>query len=120
MAREQQIIIKESILKNNCPECFNQELKLTFFQKHLITSFYHKTTNEVSQEIRCNKCGSLIFPVKWTDDIERSFEYFQKMITPEPRSIRFSKLTYGLLALILILTGALIYLYYAGYLTAWL
>ncbi len=120
MAREKQIVIKESILKNNCPECFNQELKLTFFQKHLINKFYHKTTKEVSQEIRCSKCGSLIYPVKWTDDIERSFEYFQKMVTPEPTSLRFSKVTYGLLILLLILAGSLSYLYYAGYITAWL
>ncbi len=120
MAREQQIVIKESILKNNCPECFNQELKLTFYQKHLISRFYHKTTNEVSQEIRCNKCESLIYPVQWTNDIERSFEYFQKMITPKPRSLRFTKLTYGLLILLVVLIGSLYYLYYAGYLKAWL
>ena len=120
MAREQQIVIKESILKNNCPECFNQELKLTFYQKHLISRFYHKTTNEVSQELRCNKCESLIYPVQWTNDIERSFEYFQKMITPKPRSLRFTKLTYGLLILLVVLIGSIYYLFYAGYLKAWL
>ena len=120
MAREQQIVIKESILKNNCPECFNQELKLTFYQKHLISRFYRKTTNEVSQEIRCIKCESLIYPVQWTNDIERSFDYFQKMITPKPRSLRFSKLTYGLLLLLVVLIVSLYYLYYAGYLKAWL
>lgn len=120
MAREKQIVIKEAILTNNCPECFNQELKLTFLQKHLISRFYHRTTNEVSQEIRCNKCGSLIYPVKWTEDIERSFEYFQKMVSPEPRSLRFSKLTYALFILLVVLIGSVAYLYYAGYLTAWL
>ena len=120
MAREQQIVIKESILKNNCPECFNQELKLTFYQKHLISRFYHKTTNEVSQELRCNKCESLIYPVQWTNDIERSFEYFQKMITPKPRSLQFTKLTFALLGLLVVLIGSLYYLYYAGYLKAWL
>ncbi len=120
MAREEQIIIKEAILTNNCPECFNQEMKLTFFQKHLVSKFYHRTTNEVSQEIRCNKCKSLIYPVQWTDDIERSFEYFQKMTSPEPRSFRFSKLSYVLFVLFLLLIGSISYLYYAGYLTAWL
>ena len=120
MAREQQIVIKEAILTNNCPECFNQELKLTFFQKHLISRFYNKTTKQVSQEIRCAKCGSLIYPVKWTEDIERSFEYFQKMTTPEPKSLRLTKLTYGLIGFLIVLIGSLSYLYYAGYLTAWL
>jgi DNA-directed RNA polymerase subunit M/transcription elongation factor TFIIS len=120
MAREQQIVIKEAILKNNCPECFNQELKVVFYQKHLISRFYNKTTNQVSQEIHCTKCGSLIYPVKWTEDIERSFEYFQKMTTPEPKSLRLTNLAYGLIAFLIVLIGSLSYLYYEGYLTAWL
>lgn len=114
MAKEEQIIIKEATLTNNCPECFNQNLKLTFFQKHLVGKFYNRTTGEISQEIRCTTCGSLIFPVKWTDDIERSFEYFQKTVTPEPASIKLSPLFYIVLVGILAVAGLLTYLYSTG------
>ena len=107
-------MIKEADLTNNCPACFNQELKLTFYQKHLISRFYNKTTTEVSHEIRCLTCGSVIYPVSWTEDIERSFEYFQKLTEPAPRSIKFTRLTFGLIGILLIVSGALAYLYYSG------
>jgi len=120
MAKEQQEIIKEADLKNNCPECFNQELKLTFFQKHLISRFYNRTTAEVKQEIRCLTCGSIIYPVSWTEDIERSFEYFQKITIPEPSRVRLTKLSIWLIVFLVIVTGVLLYLYYSGMLKAWL
>ena len=34
MAEEKQLVIQEADITNNCPECFNQELKITFNQKH--------------------------------------------------------------------------------------
>ena len=34
MAKEKFEVIKEAQLTNNCPECFNQDLNLTFYQKH--------------------------------------------------------------------------------------
>jgi hypothetical protein len=114
MAKEELIVIKEADLTNNCPECFNQDMKLTFFQKHLITRFYNRTTSEISNKITCNKCGSVVYPVQWTENIERSFEYFQKMVIPEPKSVKFTKFFYILLVLIIVLAGAAIYLYTAG------
>ncbi len=120
MAKEQQEKIKEADLTNNCPECFNQELKLTFYQKHLLSRFYHKTTSEVSHEIKCLTCGSVIYPVSWTEDIERSFEYFQKLTEPHPSRIQLTRLTLWLIALLVILTGAGVYLYSSGLLRDWL
>ncbi|NNC62384.1 MAG: hypothetical protein HKP07_06070 [Flavobacteriaceae bacterium] len=114
MAKEQLDIIKEADLTNNCPECFNQELKLTFFQKHIISRFYNRTTSEVSQEIRCLTCGSVIYPVSWTEDIERSFEYFQKMVVPEPSRTKLTKLSYWLIFLLLAVSVALVYMYNTG------
>lgn len=114
MAKEQLDIINEADLTNNCPECYNQKLKLTFFQKHLISRFYNRTTSEVTQEIKCLTCGSVIFPVSWTEDIERSFEYFQKLTTPEPSRIRLSKLSLWLIALAVLILGVLAYLYFSG------
>ncbi|WP_373019353.1 hypothetical protein [Muriicola sp.] len=115
MAKEQLEMIKEADLTNNCPECFNQELKLTFYQKHLISRFFNRTTSEVSHEIKCLTCGSVIYPVSWTEDIERSFEYFQKLTTPKPSSTRLTAMSVWLLVLLVVLVGVSAYLYNAGF-----
>lgn len=108
------IVIQQAELTNNCPECFNQDLTLTFLQRHTFGRLFHRTTSEVSHELRCNKCNSLIYPVKWTDDIERSFEYYRKMVKPNRASIRFTTLFYALLLLLISLVGAIIYIYLEG------
>lgn len=114
MTKEKMIVIQQAELTNNCPECFNQDLTLTFLQRHTFGRLFHRTTSEVSHELRCNKCNSLIYPVKWTDDIERSFEYYRKMVKPNRASIRFTTLFYALLLLLISLVGAIIYIYLEG------
>lgn len=111
MATKKDFIIKEAEITNNCTECFNQGLKLTFYQKHTFNAFFHKTTNEVTHKIECNKCGSVIYPAKWTDDIERVFNYYNKLVMPDRKSIRFTLLFYSLLLIFLMTVGVLIYLY---------
>ncbi len=114
MAKEKLEVIKEAALQNNCPECFNKELTLSFYQKHRYGRFFHKTTGEITHQIKCGKCGSSIYPAKWTDDLERIFDYYQKMITPEKTSIKFTGLFYVLLLLFLALVAAGAYAYLAG------
>lgn len=114
MAKEKLEIIKEANITNNCPECFNQNMKITFYQKHKYGQLFHRTTNEVTHQIKCNKCDSLIYPVSWTEDIERIFEYNQKLVVPKKASIHFTTLLYVLLLLLLVLIGAAAYLYLEG------
>ncbi|MEL6917875.1 MAG: hypothetical protein AAFO99_09100 [Bacteroidota bacterium] len=114
MSKEKLKVIREADLTNNCPECFNQELKLTFYQKHNYGRFIHRTTGEVTNEIKCKKCGSSIYPVTWTPDIERVFEYYQKTATPEKASIKFTGFFYILLLVLMVLTSTGIYLYVEG------
>jgi hypothetical protein len=114
MATEKLVVIKEMELSNNCPECFNQDLKLTFYQKHRFSKLFHKTTSEVTNQILCNKCGSDIYPAKWTDDIERIFNYYQKMAVPEKSSLKFTPLFYVLILVVLALIGTAVYLYLEG------
>ena len=114
MARKEKRVLKEGVITNNCPECYNQDMLLTFYQKHLFSKFYHKTTKEVTYQIRCNKCDSIIYPVNWTDDIERSFEYFQKTVAPKKAGLRFTGLFYGLVLFLIALIGTGIYLYQSG------
>ncbi len=111
MAKEKQLVLKDAEITNNCPECFNQELKLTFYQKHTYNAFYHKTTGEVSHEIKCKKCYSLIYPVNWTPDIERVFDYYNKLVEPNKKTVRFTTLFYVILLLVLSLIATAIYLY---------
>ncbi|MGB5553986.1 MAG: hypothetical protein WBM83_04945 [Flavobacteriaceae bacterium] len=114
MSKEKLEVIKEADLTNNCPECFNQDLKLTFYQKHIYGKLFHRVTGEVSNQIRCNKCGSDIYPITWTDDIERIFGYYQKMVKPEKTAIRFTKLFYILVLLLIVLIAAGVYLFLEG------
>lgn len=114
MARAKQIAIKEAEITNNCPECYNQELKLTFYQKHTYNAFFHRTTDLVTHEIKCKKCYSIIYPVNWTEDIERVFDYYNKLVTPDKASVRFTTLFFVLLILVLGLIATGIYLRMEG------
>ena len=114
MAKPEFKIIKEAPLTNNCPECFNQDLTLTFYQKHLYGPLYHRVTPELKRELKCNTCHNLLYPVTWTEDIERSVEYYGKAVTLEKASMRFRPLFYILVLLGIVLAGALAYLYLQG------
>ena len=115
MGRQKLEIIKEAAITNNCPECFNQDMTLVFYQKHLYGRLYHRTTSVVEHKIQCNKCQSVIYPVKWTEDIERIFEYYQKTVVPEPAKITFRPLFYGIIGGIVVILFSLFYLYREGF-----
>ncbi len=111
---EQWEVLREAALTNNCPECYNQDLSLRFRQKHLTGRFYHRVTGEVSEELTCNTCHTSIYPVQWTQDIEGSVTYYQKMVVPRRPSVRFNGLFYTLLLLGIALVGTLVYLWING------
>lgn len=111
MARIKMELIKEAELTNNCPECFNQELRLSFYQKHSYGRFVHKITNEVKSDITCKTCHNMIYPVAWTDDIERVFEYYKKTAIPAKAGVKFTKTLYILLLLLIFLVSAGIYIF---------
>jgi len=114
MAKEKLVIIKETGLNNNCPECFNQDLNLTFFQKHTYGSFFHKTTGELSNKLECNTCHSTIYPVSWTDDIERMFNYYQKTAIPAKKSTKPTALFYIVTLISIAIVSGAIYLFIFG------
>jgi hypothetical protein len=114
MAKSKLELIRETHLTNNCPECFNQDLNLKFYQKHLYSRLFHRTTSEISHELTCNTCKSRIYPVGWTPDIERSVEYFQKALEPAKARLEFRPLFFVLVLLGIALAGALAYLYLQG------
>lgn len=118
MKKEKLVVAKKVALKNNCPECFSTEgLELTFKQKFVETTFYKSITTDISNEIKCHKCNCIIYPERWTDDIERVFEYQQKAFTPKPASKYFKKLFWIILitALVVIALITLAVIYTATY-----
>jgi len=103
--------IKTESLNNHCPECFSTEgLQLSFKQKYNDTRFYKAITNDIIYELNCNICNTEIFPVRWTDDIERIIDYKKKAFTPKPKSFKLKRITWILLIAIdvLIVLGILI------------
>jgi hypothetical protein len=102
--KEDYNIVKEVPLNNNCPECFSKQgLQLTFMQKSIDTAFYKSVTNEVSHKMACNNCNSIIYPERWTDDIERVFEYQKKAFEPKKTAFQLKKITWLIIILIAII-----------------
>lgn len=88
-------------LNNNCPECYSKEgLELTFKQRFNENRFYKSINSETKSKLRCSICETDIFPVRWTDDIERVVEYHNKAFTPKPRSFKLKKLAWILMIII--------------------
>jgi len=71
---------------------------------------FHRTTSEVINQVTCNKCNSDIYPGIWTDDIDRLFDYYQKMVLPEKSSLKFTSLFYILILVLITLIVAGYYL----------
>jgi len=108
---EKLIDVKAVTLNNNCPECYSKNgLQLTFKQKIKETKFYKSITSEISHEITCKTCNSLIYPVQWTDDIDRVFEYQKKAFTPKNKSTYLKKASWIVIATIVVLVALILFL----------
>ena len=112
--QEKLITIKKVALNNNCPECYSTKgLYLTFKQKFVETKFYKSITSEIKHIIECNTCNTVIYPVKWTNDIERVFEYQKKTFVPKKSSIYLKKTAWVIITtiIVLVITGIVITIY---------
>ncbi len=106
------ITLKETILNNNCPECYATEsLLLSFKQEKIFSKFMVKTKAAIIEKMNCKKCESEIFPGRWTDDIERVYNYHKKTIHPESSTIRFTSSFYILLLSIVLVVISVVYIY---------
>lgn len=111
--------LREAPITNNCPECFNQDLTLKFTQEHQSGRLMERISREVRQELRCNTCGSVLFPISWTPDIERSVEYYAKLVQPERVGVRLKPLFYLIVVLVLVLAGGVAYAMWSGLIPGW-
>ncbi|MCX7547032.1 hypothetical protein OS188_03600 [Xanthomarina sp. F1114] len=90
--KEKFITIKEVALNNNCPECYNTNgLQLTFKQRFVENKFYKSITQETMHLLECSTCNTSIYPVRWTEDIERVFNYHQRAFSPKESSFKLKK-----------------------------
>ncbi len=96
-------------LNNNCPECFSTKgLQLTFKQRFIETSFYKSITQEVSTEMNCIVCNTKIYPARWTDDIERVYDYKMKAFQPKKSSKKYKSLFWILIGAATLLIAAIL------------
>ncbi len=105
------ILVKTESLNNNCPECFSTEgLQLSFNQQFVETRFYKTLTNSITYELKCSVCNTDIFPVRWTDGIDRVVNYKKKAFTAKPKSFKLKRLAWVLFISldVLIVLGILI------------
>lgn len=93
-------------LINNCPLCFGTNgLEISFSEAHIENRFFFKPDKELSVDLFCHTCNQQIYPVSWTSDIERVYEYQQKLALLEKgkfklKSFFFIILGAGILLLI--------------------
>ncbi|MBT8273312.1 MAG: hypothetical protein KJO77_05875 [Bacteroidia bacterium] len=95
------ITLHSVALNNNCPECYSKEgLQLTFKQRFIENRFYKSITHDTISQLKCSNCDTDIFPVRWTDDIEKVVEYHNKAFTPKPASFKLKRLAWIIMILL--------------------
>ena len=99
-------------INNNCPECFSTAgLEFTFSQEEKETKLYTKANPEVEEVLFCHNCHHTIYPVNWTEDIERVYEYHKKLANPRGPSLKLKPLAFIIILVDLIAIVALIYFF---------
>lgn len=95
---------------NNCPECYSTEgLELTFTQQEVQNKLFRYVRKEVKDRLYCKKCDQTIYPVKWTEDIERVHEYNRKLLQTMGLNLKILPLGWVLLTTDALLLLAIVY-----------
>ena len=103
-------LLHSAKINNNCPECFSTEgLEFTFSQEENENKLYSKASSEIEESLFCHTCQHTIYPVNWTEDIERVYEYNKKLATPLSTSIKLKPLALILIVIDLIGLGIILY-----------
>ncbi|MCG2418015.1 hypothetical protein K8089_03200 [Aequorivita sp. F47161] len=97
-------------LKNNCPTCFGADgLEFTFTQKEKETPFYNKPASQLAETLYCHTCKNTIYPVNWTEDIERVFDYNKKIAETNKHYLKVKPLFYISVLVAIIIVAIAIY-----------
>lgn len=97
-------------LKNNCPTCFGTDgLEFTFTQKENETALFKKPDATIENALYCHSCKNSIYPVNWTEDIERVFDYNKKIAETNKQFLKVKPLFYILVVVAIVLVAAVVY-----------
>ncbi len=97
-------------IKNNCPTCFGTDgLEFTFTQEEKETAFFKKPAINVDNTLYCHTCKNSIYPVNWTEDIERVFDYNKKIAETNKEYLKVKPLFYISIVVALVLVAAIVY-----------
>ena len=89
-------------IPSSCPECgCSQCLELTFYQKHVINTFYYRTTKKVSATLYCHQTQTNIPAVLWNEKIENYFNTERQKLKLESSKFRFSIAFYLVIAVLI-------------------
>lgn len=96
-------------LRNNCPECYSMDgLSLEFHQEWNENKWIKQTTRKVKEILHCDHCNGNIFPVNWTEDIERVYQYHLKL-SKKPSHFMLTKLSWAVIVFGTLTIVAVIY-----------
>jgi len=103
-------ILHNAKLNNNCPECYaSNGLEISFSQVEVENNFYSKNLKTIEETLYCHSCKNVIYPVNWTEDIERVYQYHKKQASPKSSKAHLKPIAYGIIALGCIGIVSLIY-----------
>lgn len=97
-------------LKNNCPTCFGTDgLEINYTQAEKETLLFKKPATDIEHTLYCHTCKNQIFPVNWTEDIERVFDYNKKIAETNKQYLKVKPLFYISIVVAIVLVAAVIY-----------
>src|SRR5690606_31316532 len=95
---------------NNCPTCYGADgLELNFTQAEKESPFFRKPAATIEHTLYCHTCKNQIFPVNWTEDIERVFDYNKKIAEANKQYLKVKPLFYLTVVTAIILVAAVVY-----------
>lgn len=98
--------------KNNCPTCFGTDgLEFTFLQNEKETPFFKKPAKQIEEKLYCHTCKTNIYPVNWTEDIERVYDYNKKIAETNKHYLMVKPLFYISIIVAIVLIAAGIYMF---------
>lgn len=98
--------------KNNCPTCFGTEgLEFTFTQEEKENAFFIKPSPQIDEALYCHNCKNMIYPVNWTEDIERVYDYNKKIAETQRQYLKVKPLFYIVILTAIIVVAAVVYLF---------
>lgn len=95
-------------INNNCPTCFGADgLEFTFTQVEKESPFFRKPATLIDEKLYCHTCKTDIYPVNWTEDIERVYDYNKKIAETHKHYLKVKSLFYILVvvAIAVVATG---------------